>query len=171
MDEKYIALIATFDEGTASEMEALQQLLYDNGLIGTQTPGIPPHITIALYEPSLENEVKELAETVSTKTKSLDMSLSHIGLFGLKVLFLGPNVNHELLTLHEALAVNNVQSVRGWTPHATLLIDEPDNIHKALDLVSQNFQQIKGRIQGLRLYEIDPVHLIAEYTLQASSKP
>ena len=166
MDEKYIALIATFDEETTSQMEALQQLLFDNGLIGTQTPGVPPHITIALFDPALENELIKKTKQIAAKTKRFKLCFNHIGLFGLKVLFLGPDVNHELLTLHEALAVNNVQSVRGWTPHATLLIDEPANIHKALDLINQNFQQIKGRIEGLQLYEIDPVRLVAEYTLQ-----
>ena len=166
MDEKYIALIATFDEETSNQLKQIEHSLHENGLIGTQTPGIPHHITMALYEPSLENEVKELAETVSAKTKSFDVSLSHIGLFGLKVLFLGPNVTHALLDLHEALAINNVNAGYGWTPHATLLIDEPENIHKALDLVTKDFQQINGRIEGLQLYEIDPVRLLASYRLQ-----
>ena len=166
MEEQYLALIATFDEATSKEMERFQQILHENGLDGTQTPDVPHHITMTLYDLGLEDEVKALAKAVSAKTRSFDLSFSHIGLFGLKVLFLGPDVNHELLELHEKLAINHVRSERGWTPHVTLLIDETENIHTALDLVVQNFQQINARIEGLQLYALDPVRLIAEYPLK-----
>ena len=165
MDEKFLALIATFDDETSQEMKEIERILHEAGLVGTQTPGIPHHITLTYYDHERVDEVKELAESVSSSTKRFDISFNHIGLFSLKVLFLGPDVNHELLNLYERLRVNDVEPEWGWTPHATLLIDDAENIHKALDLVVQQIRQINGRIESLQLYESDPFKLIGEYTL------
>jgi 2'-5' RNA ligase len=166
MPEKFLCLIATFDEATALQMKELERIINESGIVGTQTPDIPHHITLAYYDLDRKDEVKQLLQSVCETTPGFDLSFNHIGLFGLKVLFLAPDVNEELLGLHRKFDVNSIHEAHGWTAHATLLIDEAENIHRALDLVANNFQQLKARVEGVSLYEIEPTQLIATHKLQ-----
>jgi len=164
MTEKFLYLIATFDEETSLCMKKYENMLRDCGLIGTQTHDIPHHITLASYDLDREEEIKQRMQEVCSRTQSFDLSFNHIGLFGLKVLFLAPDVNYELLDLHKSFIPGN-DLPHDWTAHATLLIDNPENIHKALDLVTQNFKQLKARVEGVSIYGIEPTRLIAECKL------
>lgn len=166
MTEKFLCLIATFDEETSIRMKEIEHVINEAGIIGTQTPNIPHHITLAYYDTGREGEIKQLIQDVCAVTKSFDLGFNHIGLFGLKVLFLAPDVNYELLELHKSLNIDSDKDSHSWTAHATLLIDEPKNIQKALELVSQNFQQLSSRVESVSLYEFFPARFIAEYKLQ-----
>lgn len=163
MPDKFLCVIATFDDEASKQMKALDYLLKRADIRGKQTPDIPHHITLAYFDVSQEAEAKQLMSEVCTKTKSFNLNFSHIGLFGLKVLFLAPNINQELLDLRRNFDVDNTEA---WTAHATLLIDEPESIHKALDLISKEFQNMTATIQALHLYEFFPTRLIASYELK-----
>ncbi|MDD4680983.1 MAG: 2'-5' RNA ligase, partial [Clostridia bacterium] len=52
-----------------------------------------------------------------------------------------------------------------WTAHATLLIDEPEKILKALLIVAKNFKPFKARIESIGLYEFFPMRFINECSL------
>lgn len=166
MSEKFLYLIATFDEETSKRMKEIECILNEAGIVGKQTPNIPYHITLTCYDTGREDEVKKLLQDVCTKTKSFDLSFNHIGLFGLKVMFLAPDVNYELLELYKNLDKDCIKGSKGWTAHATILIDEAENILKALPLVAQNFQQLNARVKSVSLYEFFPIRFIAEYNLQ-----
>ena len=81
-------------------------------------------------------------------------------------MFLAPDVNYELLELHKNFDINRIKSSEGWTAHVTILIDEDNNIQKALPLVAQNFQQLNARVECVSLYEFFPTRFIAEYNLK-----
>lgn len=166
MQDKLLYAIAVFDEETLKYMEGIQNVIKEAGIAGQQTPGIPHHITLASYDTSREEEIKELLEEVCSKTRSFDLAFNHIGLFGLRVMFLAPDVNYELLELHNKLDKSSIPDSRGWTAHVTLLIDEDQNIQKAIPLAAQNFGYFKARIESVRLYEFFPSRFIGEYKLQ-----
>ena len=162
MPDKFLCVIATFDEEASLQMKALDHLLKRADIMGKQTPDLPHHVTMAYFDVSQEAEVKQLLSDVCSKTKPFKIDFSHLGLFGLKVLFLAPNMNQELLDLRRFF---DVDLNSAWTAHATLLIDEPESIHKALDLVSKEFQNISATINALHLYEFFPTRLIVRYEL------
>lgn len=166
MAEKFLCIIATFDEETNRQMKEIEHVINEAGIFGTQTSNIPHHITLAYYDTSIEDEVNQLLQDVCAKIKSFDLEFNHIGLFGLKVLFLAPDVNYELLELHKSLNRDSGKDHQGLTAHATLLIDETRNIQKALELVAENFQHLSSRVVSVCLYEFFPSRFIAEYKLQ-----
>jgi 2'-5' RNA ligase len=164
--EKLLYVIAAFDEETSKRMIEIDRIIKEAGIFGKQTQNIPYHLTLAHYDTSRENEIRQLLQDVCAKTKSFDLAFNHIGLFGLKVLFLAPDVNHELLDLHSSFDLNGTKTNTEWTAHSTILIDEADMILKALPLVAQNFKQLNARVESVSLYEFFPVRLIAKYNLQ-----
>lgn len=166
MSEKFLCLMATFDEASSDKMKDIELAIKRANIVGKQTPNLPYHITIATFDVSREAEVIQMIQKVTAVSKCFNLDFNHIGLFGLKVLFLAPDVNHELLTLHHQFDDIRLKSDRGWTAHVTLLIDESDHIQKALPLVAGEFNQLKARVESLKLYEFFPTRLIGEFDLK-----
>jgi 2'-5' RNA ligase len=166
VSEKFLCAIATFDEETSKGMKEIYHNINHAGMIGKQTLDIPHHITLAYFDTGHEDENRELLQEVCARTKSFHLSFTHIGLFGLKVLFLAPDVNYELLDLHKDIDREGIKSGQGWTAHTTILIDEAEIIQKALPLVAGSFQQLNGRVESVSLYEFFPTRFIAKFNLQ-----
>lgn len=165
MSNKFLCLLATFDEETTIRLKRLEGNLRDEGFVGRQTTDIPHHITLAYYDTSCEDDVKLLLQDICAKNKSFDLSYNHIGLFGLEVLFLAPDVNNELLELRKNCVTDYMKDKNEWTAHTTILIDEVENILQALPIVANNFQQLNARVEGVSLYEFFPTRFIAKYSL------
>jgi 2'-5' RNA ligase len=165
VSEKFLCLIATFDEETLKRMKEIEHIINEAGIVGEQTADIPCHITLGCFDVNREDEIKQLLQDVCAKTKSFDLAFNHIGLFGLKVMFLAPDVNYELLELHDNFHRDFIENNKEWTPHATILIDEAENIQKALPLVAQNYQKLNGRVESVSLYEFFPTRFIAKHDL------
>lgn len=166
MQDKFLCLIAAFDEETSKQMKEMEKIINEAGIVGRQTPNLPHHITLAYFETSREDEIKQLLQEVCSNTKSFDLTFSHIGLFGLKVMFLAPDVNYELLELHRSFNKDCIEDGMGWSAHATILIDEAENIQRALPLVAENFKQMSARVESVSLYEFFPARFIARCNLQ-----
>ena len=81
-------------------------------------------------------------------------------------MFLAPDVNFELLNMFQNLNKNAIIDDRGWTAHATILINNEDEVMKAIPIASKCFEGIEGRITGLSLYEFFPTRHIADYRLK-----
>ena len=142
-------------------------LLKTAGFVGTQTQGIPHHLTMASFDSAREDEINRMLRQVCGTTPCFSLPFHHIGLFGLKVLFLAPDVNAELLSLHQKLSLGQSDGENGWSAHATLLIDEPEVILKALPIVADPFKGFTAEVKSVSLYEFFPARFIAEYPLQA----
>ncbi|QUI23004.1 2'-5' RNA ligase family protein [Vallitalea pronyensis] len=166
MEEKFLCVLATFDEQTTRQMKEIEQALNAEGIVGQQTPDLPHHITLGYFDTSREEDIKQLLRDVSKETACFDLAFNHVGLFGLKVLFLAPDVNYALLDLHKKFERESIESEKGWTAHATILIDKPEIIQKALPLVVEKFNMLNARVEKLNLYAFFPTRFIAEYTLQ-----
>ncbi|MBL4933285.1 2'-5' RNA ligase family protein [Clostridium paridis] len=166
MSEKFLCLLATFDEETEKYMKGIERTINETGIVGKQTPNLSHHITMAYYDTNREEEIKKLLEEVCLKTKSFNLTFNHIGLFDLSVIFFAPDVNRELLSLHEEFDKEFINNDKGWTPHATIIIDNEENIQKVIPIVANNFMPINARVEKVSLYEFFPTRFIAEYNLQ-----
>jgi 2'-5' RNA ligase len=166
VEEKRIYLLAQFDEAAQQRLAGIYDELVRAGFLGKQTPGVPYHFTLGSFEVGSEREVLERAREVCRRTSAFDISFSHIGLFGLKVLFAAPAMNGELLGLHDALAPDEPAiGVHNWVAHATLLIDEPDVLEAAIPIVSGCFSPFSTRVESIGVYEFFPARFIANFRL------
>jgi 2'-5' RNA ligase len=167
MEEKFLYLLAQFDKETQEILAGYYDILRHNGFIGTQTKDIPYHFTLGKYETDCEKQLIDDLDKICANTSSIDIRLSHIALFGLNVLFIAPNMNFELMTLQQKLFPHCGNGDYGWTAHATLLIDEPEKVLKALPILAENFKPFSARIESIGLYEFFPMRFIKECSLIA----
>lgn len=166
MENKRIYLLAQFDEGTNKTLADIYDKLVQAGLIGEQTKGMPYHFTLGSFDLECEAQILKRVQTVSANTKAFDIGLSHIGLFGLKVLFLTPSMSTQLLNLYKDLVPGAViDGCHNWVAHTTILLDTPDNIQTAIPIVAQSFTPFIAKIQSIGVYEFFPKKFIANFDL------
>jgi 2'-5' RNA ligase len=155
--------MAEFDERTENRFRGLYRLLADHGCIGRQSKTLPYHVTLGLYAPDREEELKGRLAALQRDAKSLPLSFSGIGLFRLDVLFVLPVVTRGFLDLHEPF--RDSADGRDWAPHVTLLKDRPDVVLKAVSLLSERFAGHSGRIVAVSLYQFQPTRFIERIEL------
>ena len=78
---------------------------------------------------------------------------------GGKVLFGAPEKSAELAALREACKPDMPEKYP-WTPHATILIDEPDIICAAVPILMKSFVPFVGKITRLHLCAFWPAREI-----------
>lgn len=167
--EKHLYILACLDEDTARSMESIQQSIRGLGLTGHQTSNIPFHLTLARFHPTQEATLLDRLREICDTTPAILLSFNSLGLFGLHVLFLAPNPCEPLLALHKAASTGSVADHAEWTPHATLWIDEPENLLHALPVTADKFRHLDARIDRLCLYEFFPTRFIGSFPLRGSA--
>ena len=166
MAEQFFTLMADLDNNSQEIMSGWYKNLRDAGFTGTQTPELPFHISLAIFSPDKEKEAAEEVFRLAEEFAPVSVHISHIGLFsGGRVLFGAPDMNPSgLLKLRDAIKTQKSENYP-WTPHATILIDEPDIIHDALQILIQSFRPFVGKITGLHLCAFWPTREIASAEL------
>ncbi len=158
MAEKRLYLLAGFDPKTENQLADWQRLLTEAGFQGQQT-NIFPRLTLADFPCGEEGMLRQKLPAI--KSEPVPVAFSHIGFFdGGKVLFAAPDISLPLLALREQFS-----NAPYWTPHATLLIDEPEQTKDALALLQKAFVPLEGRLESLWLYEFQPPRFIAQTPL------
>ena len=157
--------MADWDEETQKALGAIYEDLQKEGFTGRQTPGIPYHISMSTYPVDKEAEALEAMKKAASLCGPVQVSISHIGMFaGGEILFVAPDRNAELEKLHDACDIGLPQEF-AWTPHTTIMIDEPDVIHSALPTVVKGFRPRTGTIKRLHLCAFWPTREIAAIEL------
>ena len=165
MAEQFLTLMADLDEDSQAVMSAWYSSLNHAGFRGTQTPNLPFHISMTTFPLEKEQEAVELVQRVAGDFSPFSVHISHIGIFAPgKVLFGAPERNAELDLLHNACETNP-DPQHPWTPHVTLLIDEPATICEALPLVLKSFHPFVGHITRLHLCAFWPTREILSIKL------
>ena len=156
MADKFLCVLAGYDDRTEELLAGLQNMLYANGFCGRHTKNIPQHITLGSFPLEEEARLASLLQNLAEKVLSFPITFNHLGIFGgAQVLFVAPDTSHELLSLKE-----NFGSSFNWTPHTTMLIDEPEQIFAAQKLLSGYFSAFEGSVKHLHLYEFWPTRHI-----------
>ena len=167
MAEQFLTLMADLDDRSQELMSGWYKELQDAGFRGTQTPGLPYHISLATI--SLEDEKAAAEEThrLAEAFSPIPVHISHIGLFaGGKVLFGAPDMNPAgLVRLHDAVTIRKEEDFT-WTPHVTILIDEPETVHDALRILTGSFRPFMAQVTGLHLCAFWPTREIAYVRLR-----
>lgn len=167
MADKALYILAGFDDVTEGKLTALQNRLYEQGFSGVQTKGIPMHFTLGSYLSEQEEELKQRLLRISEEHKSFEVDFSHVGLFRLSendVLFIKPEVNKAMLKLKDEFTDSS--DPYGWSSHTTMLIDRPQIISEALQIVMGEFSSFSGKTETLHLYEFWPARHILSVKLK-----
>lgn len=166
MAEQFLTLMADLDDASQEIMSGWYNTLKEAGFTGTQTPGLPYHISLATFPLEKEQEIVALMQKVAAEFVPVPVHVSHVGMFaGGKVLFGAPELNPELAALQKACAKESIREYP-WTPHATLLIDEPDTVYAALPVLMKSFYPFVGKITRLHLCAFWPTREIASVELK-----
>ena len=166
MAEQFLTLMADLDDEAQERMSGWYHSLREAGFTGVQTPGLPYHISLSTFPLEQEKEAAEIARKAAAEFAPVPVHLSHIGMFaGGKVLFAGPEKSAELAALQEACRSNALQQYP-WTPHATVLIDEPETVHTAIPVFVKSFVPFMARIVRLHLCAFWPTREIGSFALE-----
>lgn len=161
MEEKILCVLAGYDADTQDRLAAIQNTLYQSGFVGTHTKDLIQHITLGTFKPGQEQHLMDIMTQAAGKYRPFTVTFHHIGIFGgSKVLFVAPDINRELLALKEDFGDSY-----NWTPHTTMLIDEPENIYKALPVAAGHFTEFQGKVESIHLFEFWPTRHILSLNL------
>lgn len=168
MANKALYVLAGYDDETEKTLSGIQNRLYDLGFEGTQTKNIPMHFTLGSYDTEKEEELKARLKKAAKDHKAFKVNFTQIDLFqnpANDVLFITPEENKEMLRLKDDFSDNKDQYP--WAAHTTMLIDKPEVIHDAKQVVSNEFKPFSGRVEKLYLYEFWPTRHIMTVQLEA----
>lgn len=167
MDEKRLFLLALPDEATERSLTDVHAALLGAGICDSPEPEFPFHLTLADFALEDEQAALERAREVCAKTPAFDLQLSNIGMFGLKVLFIAPAPNRELLALHDALMPEaEAVGAHQWVPHITMMLDMPEeSVLDAVKLVADAFVPAAAHFSRVAAYEFAPARLVGVFDL------
>ncbi|MBR3687143.1 MAG: 2'-5' RNA ligase family protein [Clostridia bacterium] len=154
-DKKFLTVMAVLDNRTQRAMGDIQSALIAKVGDGTQTMGIPFHITLGSYSTDELDSVMERVREAANVTKPFDIRILGQDSFGDKVLFLKPEKSEELLRLR-AYFENDYALGYEWTPHATLICGEAEQVRSARELVCTLDLPPKATVVGIELGEFFP---------------
>jgi len=163
--DKKLYLLAELDDASQLEIKEIEKIIIENGFIGEQTKDIPYHITLCSFPTEMENHLKNLLENLNGRYKKIYIKYSSLGLFGLNVLFMNPDMNMELIEIYNELKENSFEKDYDLSAHTTLIIDEPENIMKILPKIAEKYKGINGIIKYVSLYEFFPARFIKRVEL------
>ena len=158
-NKKFLTVMAVFDFETQQKLGEMQRMLIEEVGEGTQTMGIPFHLTCGSYPTEQVNEVVEKIKRVAEISKSFALELGSYKTFSERVLFLEPTVPEELLTLRRSFECDYANGF-DWVPHATLFCGNEREVKKALTLLPELSEPLCARIVGIELGEFFPAEKI-----------
>ena len=101
-EKKFLTVMAVFDTETQLLLSSVQNYLIDNISLGTQTMGIPFHLTLGSFPVDDLEQVTEAIKRVTTASKPFDIYLTGYNNFGHKVFFIEPEITDELIVLRKS---------------------------------------------------------------------
>ena len=166
MAEQFLTLMADLDTDSQDRLSGWYKALQEAGFTGTQTPDLPYHISLATFPLDREKDAAEIAQRAAAKHAPVPVHISHIGMFaGGKILFAAPEKDPEVTALRNACRSNAPQQYP-WTPHTTILIDEPEKVYAALPVFVKSFSPFTARIIRLHLCAFWPTREIGSFELK-----
>ncbi len=154
-DKKFLTVMAVLDNRTQRAMGDIQSALIAKVGDGTQTMGIPFHITLGSYSTDELDAVIERIRRAAENIKPFEIRFLGQDSFGDKVLFLKPEICNELLSLRSCFE-NDYANGYEWVPHATLFCGEEKQVQSARELVCTLDIPHNATVVGIELGEFFP---------------
>ncbi len=168
MAEQFLTLMADLDEASQARLRGWYGALREAGFTGVQTPDIPYHISLATFPLDREERAAEIARKAAAEFAPVPVHISHIGMFaGGRVLFGGPEKDAALAALREACKPDTPETFP-WTPHVSILIDEPETVHAAIPTLVGCFAPFTGTVTRLHLCAFWPTREVLAAELAGS---
>jgi len=153
--DKFLTVMAVLDDDTQSAMSKIQQAIKNKISEGTQTTGIPFHITLGSYPTDMEDELVCAIDKVVSELEEFSIEFAGYNDFGNRVLFLEPNIPCELLTLRKEFECDYAEGF-DWVPHATLFCGEEHEIAMAKAILDELDLPKRAKIVAIELGEFFP---------------
>ena len=147
--------MAVFDDKTQEMLAQIQSKIIENVGEGTQTMGIPFHLTLGSYPVESRDELVAQIEEIASGEKPFEVILIGYNTFSDRVLFLEPTKPQELLDLRKAFECDYANGF-DWVPHATLFCGGEEEIGKAKAYLPEITEPISTKIVGIELGEFFP---------------
>jgi len=168
MAEQFLTLMARYCEEDQKRISIWYEALQKAGFRGTQTPNLPHHISLATFPVEQEKEAIAIARKAAMQFAPVEVAIRHVGILpGGKVLFAAPDLSPALCALQAACEVSSLNGYP-FTPHTTLLIDEPEVIGSAVPVLMKQFTPIPARIDHLHLCAFWPTREILDISLSGA---
>ena len=158
--DKFLTVYAVLDDDTQEKLKVLQDEILQLGDMGTQTMGIPFHISLGSFPVDEEEALVRRIAEISLQQKPFSVQLRAINHFYNRVLFLEPECTNELEKLHLAFDGNFADGFP-WNPHVTLFCsEETQSVERGKAFVASKFSPFSCQIVGLEMGEFFPTRWI-----------
>lgn len=166
MAEAFLTIMAEYREEDQQKISVWRDALVNSGFIGSQTPGLRHHISLATWPLEKEAEAIETIKRAGERFAPVDAAIRHIGVLpGGKVLAAAPDLSPALTALQQACGDRMVHGYP-WLPHTTLLIDETETLAAALPILMKHFVPLPAKVDRLRLCAFWPTREIVAVELK-----
>lgn len=156
---KFLTVFAVFDDITQRKLKEFQDKVLSLGYPGTQTMGIPFHISLGSFKVKDEHELKARIKEACSQLSEFEINLIKINNFDNRVLFIEPEDNIELRSLHDKFDGNFADGFP-WHAHATIFCGDEEQVIAANKCLTDIFEPIKARITGIQMGEFFPTRMI-----------
>ena len=164
-NRKFLTVMAVLDDITQQKLAAMQEHVTRVAGEGTQTMGIPFHITLGSYPTSDEKKIVERIKIIANETSSFAVNFKGFNSFGDAVLYLEPDIPEKLTFLREQFECDYANGF-DWVPHATLFCADAASMKKAREAISAFDGNINASIVALELGEFFPPRKIVREQLK-----
>ncbi len=159
--EKFITVMAIFDENTQKLLQSIQDELNEQYGLGTQTKGIPFHITLGSYATEETDAIISRIINLANNTRGVDVKFIGLNHFGNVVRYIEPEISEELIALHRHFDSDYANGFDGWMPHATVYRhSEAKVIELSKQIVDKVGKLVNTKIVGIELGEFFPLKKI-----------
>ena len=158
--DKFLTVYAVLDDESQKALTELQNRILEDFPNGTQTMGIPFHISLGSFPVHMEEELIERMKSLQNQMEPSSIELMGIDHFNYQVIFVKPKITEELKTLHQTF-LGNYSDGFSWVPHITLYCgkeEEGKEIGKELYIPKQT-----AKIIGLEIGEFFPTRIIKNF--------
>lgn len=165
--EKFITVMAVFDEETQQKMQALSEVFAQTCGPDLKTGSIPYHITLGSYAVEDTDEIVGRTIRTAKETEALDVKFSRLDSFGNVVWLMEPEISDELMALHLLFDSDYANGYPGWMPHATIYRSGAPIDATFPAEISEIAGALKsGKITGIELGEFFPPKKIISVMLE-----
>ena len=155
--DKFLTVYAVLDDESQKALTELQNQILKNFPNGTQTMGIPFHISLGSFPIDMEEELIERMKKLQNQMKPSSIELVGMDHFNYQVIFIKPKLTEELKTLHLAFQ-GNYSDGFSWVPHITLYCGKEEEGKEIINQFSVSKRTAK--IIGIEMGEFFPTRII-----------
>ena len=168
-DKKFLTVMAVLDDKTQALLTDVQNRIIEKAGEGTQTMGIPFHVTLGSYDTNELCAVTERVKQAANDFCAFPIRLSGYNSFGDAVFFVEPSREDSLVELRRRFE-NDFAHGFEWVPHATLFCGNEEQVRDARQNAPSLDFPIEAEIVAIELGEFFPAKMIIREQLKEVNK-